>query len=467
MGFKADLTVPPQIRAKPAADDRALSMREKLVGTRLQTYMPSSAGLLAAVAAVLISCACAGAQQNSLDVGQSWPDRRPMGRVILSDGSNSTSSNLNGWNDGGPNALGVPGFQADILGRINNAIYYTRQMHGQGIIIWDITGCGRTNLNLGNAQYLGDPRFLAPASAGLTTNTSYSPYVPPNSTLGLNGIEPSVNAIADQAFAAIRSAGLVPGICIRGQKVAMSGGDIVNPFSSTNLNNQLYYDTVSNQLADLDAKLIYAYNRWGCRIFYVDSDTASTDVLPLLQNQGDSTFSPAYVFAQLQLRHPDCLCIPELIFDGAFTDASLGINDPAYRYLKVAARYTSFIPASAMSPFLSSSELIAVPDAFTLIACANLGTSDPADTPNVIYALQHNQCILMAEAWYNSSGITLIINWQTSAGVNGFKKFRRKSHRHQPDSASPHRDQTVALRQETFCSQRNSRWQVSRLPSSG
>jgi hypothetical protein len=472
-------------------------MREKVVGT-LQTYMPSGAGLLTAIAAVLIGCAWASAQQNSLEVGQSWPDRRPLGRIIFarseaisdtnlngwasaqqsslevgqswpdrrplgriifarSEAISDTNlngrasaqqnsldvgqswpdrrplgriifarseaisdTNLNGWANGGPSNLGVAAFQADILGQVNNAIHYTQQMHGQGIIIWDVNGCGCTNLRFGNVQYLGDPRFLAPFAGGLTVQNSYSPYVPSNSPLGLNGVEPAMDAIADQAFTAIRSAGLRCGVCIRAQKIEMSGNDIENAYTSTNLGSELYYDTIFNQLADLDAKLTYAYSRWGCRIFYVDSNTSSDDVTPLLQNQLNPTFSPAYVYTQLHLRHPDCLIFPEQTFDGAFVDASLGISDPPYQYLKVASRYSSFSPVSSMAPFLSSSELTAVPDAFTLISCANLGTSDTTDTPNVIYALQHNQCILMAEAWYNSPGITLIINWQTSAGVNGF-----------------------------------------------
>jgi hypothetical protein len=51
---------------------------------------------------------------------------------------------------------------------------------------------------------------------------------------------------------------------------------------------------------------------------------------------------------------------------------------------------------------------------------SNIGSSDPADSTNVIAALQNNRCILMANAWYDDPGIMLLNNWQVQAHVNGF-----------------------------------------------
>src|ERR1700730_6459779 len=173
MYIKADITVPAQIRAQPAADIRTLSARKKVIGTRLQPSRPSSAGLVTATAAVLIGCACASAQQNSVDIGQSWPDRRPLGKIAFAQSEDISDTNLNGWVNGGPSNLGVAAFQEDILSRVNTAIQSTIRMHGQGIIIWDIAGCGKTTPSLPNQQYLGDPRFLDPKGAGLTVQTAY------------------------------------------------------------------------------------------------------------------------------------------------------------------------------------------------------------------------------------------------------------------------------------------------------
>jgi hypothetical protein len=351
------------------------------------------------------------------DIGKSWPDRRPMGRITLAQSEDISDSNLNGWVDCGPNAMGVAAFQQDILSRVNSAIANVIKMHGQGLIVWDITGCGKTASALPSEEYLGDPRFLDPKGSSLTVKTDYGPYVPPTSTLGLSGVEPAMNAIADQIFASIRSAGLNCGVCLRAEKVSVNAnGDLDGSVSA---DGQLVYDTVAQQLADLDAKLTYTYNRWGCRIFYVDSNVASQDVYSSQQAQNNPTWAPAWVYTQLNLRHPDCVIFPEEHYYGSFRFSNPVIKDPAYQYERVASRYTE-LRNPWQGPFISSAESIVVPDSFTLICVTNMGSSDPADTPTVIAALKKNECIFLVDSWYDDPGITLVINWQIAAEVNGF-----------------------------------------------
>jgi hypothetical protein len=121
------------------------------------------------------------------DIGKSWPDRRPIGRIIFAQSKNISTSNLNGWVNGGPNAKGVAAFQQDILSRFNTAVANVTRMHGQGIIIWDIAGSGKGTSALPSEEYLGDPRFLDPKGSSLSVQTAYSPYVPPRYDLCLNG----------------------------------------------------------------------------------------------------------------------------------------------------------------------------------------------------------------------------------------------------------------------------------------
>jgi hypothetical protein len=272
-------------------------------------------------------------------------------------------------------------------------------------------------LDKGNEMYLGDPRFLDPQGAGLTVQTSYSPYVPPTSPLGQNGIEPAMNAIADQVFAAIRNAGLVPGVGLGGEKVYVdSSGDLDG--SAPGLNQrQLEYDTTLHQLADLDAKLTYAYNRWGCRVFYVDSNIAADDVTDAEATQGNERWAPAWVYTQLRLRHPDCVICPEEWYPGAFSFPSLGINDPAYQYDRVVIRWTTlYYPWQ--QPQIDPDEAATVPTACTFMNVTLMTASDVAAwQPTVISALQNNQCIL---AGGSPGDVTLINNWQAQAGVNGF-----------------------------------------------
>jgi hypothetical protein len=367
--------------------------------------------------AICLSLAMAFAAAHGANIGASWPDRRPIGRLILADEAHINASNLNGWINGGP-SIGTQAFQASILVMVQNTITNTLAMHGQGIIIWDITGAGKTSLSLPDCMYLGDPRFLNPRAAGLTIANSYSPYVPPSSRLARRGIEPALDAIADQIFSMIRDAGLVPGVALRAEKVAMSG-DNVDGGPWVNGDNEQIYDTFIDQLSDLDAKLSYAYNRWGCRIFYVDSNAYSGDILSEQQNQLNPTTAAAYVYTQLFALHPDCLICPEETYNGAFSFPPI-INDAPYQYDAVTARYTELRFGGMNWPFVGENETAIVPDAFTLICASDVGASDPDDTLDVIAALQANQCILMANAWYDDPGITLINNWQAQSGVNGF-----------------------------------------------
>ncbi|MBV9275354.1 MAG: hypothetical protein JO333_15765 [Verrucomicrobia bacterium] len=359
----------------------------------------------------------ASAEGNTaVNIGTSWPDRRPIGRIIFAAPTHITPANINGWENGGPKVIGAVAFRQDILARVSTSIANVKKMRGQGIIIWDITGCGKTSWKLPHEQYLGDPRFLDPKGSGLTVKTAYGPYVPPGSALGIRGIEQSMNSIANKIFASIRSAGLACGVAIRAEKVSVNSEGQLD--GSVN-DGELIYDTVTHQLADLDAKLVYAYNRWGCRIFYVDSNAASQELISAQQMQCNPTWAPAWLYTELHRRHPDCVIFPEEIYTGSFKFSSAGINDPAYQYERAASRYTE-LRNQWQSPFVGSNETAAVPDTFTLICASNIGSSDPADTPKIIAALQAHRCILMADVWHNDPGITLIKIWQTDAGVNGF-----------------------------------------------
>jgi hypothetical protein len=361
---------------------------------------------------------------DAQDVGVSWQDRRPIGQLILADNSkiyyNSPSDqNLNGWLNGGPVALGTSAFQSDILSRVNATIQNTLACHGQGVLIWDITGCGKTNPTKANEQYLGDPRFLDPAGSGLTTQTSYDPYVPPGSPMLPGGVEPAMNAIADTVFSNIRSAGLVPGVCLRAQKAYVdAAGDLNGAYGPSQ------YNTCANQLADLDAKLTYAYNRWHCRLFYVDSNQVAADAQSAQQSQGNPTFAPAYVYSQLRARHPDCLIFPEETYVGACSIPAIGVSDPAYQYDRVAARYSELsksAPSRGLgSPFLSNAELAAVPSAFTLINLKDPSSWASNQDAKIQAALRNNQCVLLiANAWFNSAEVSKCEQLQTTAHVSG------------------------------------------------
>jgi hypothetical protein len=269
-----------------------------------------------------------------------------------------------------------------------------------------------------------------------------------------------MNAIVDQVFYNIRAAGLIPGVGLRAEIVgANANGDLYS--QPPGVDDEAVYVTTLQQLADLDAKLTYAYQRWGCRIFYVDSNICSaqnTDgVYEALGQQHNPHYTPAWVYAQLRLRHPDCLICPEEWYVGpfAYSGNGLSINDAAYQYSHAVCRYTS-LGNTWMSPLLLSaaqahsknqsvnaSEHDTVPSAFTLI-CTSIGSPggvtfdgggnvtgfnavyqgsiDSSITPSgVIAALQNRQCILLiGNAWDGGSNDLKLALWlQQQAHVNG------------------------------------------------
>lgn len=340
----------------------------------------------------------------SQSIWQGWVDRRPIGQEILADPSKQTASNPNGWWDGGPGTVGISQFQADVLAREKKTAQSIVAANGQGVIIWDITGTGQGN------QYLGDPRYLSPVYAGLRVPVALR-----------KGVEPAMNAIADRVFSTYRNLGLTVGICIRAQQVVFN--------SSGRLTGVVEYDTTPHQLADLDAKITYAHNRWGCRIFYVDSNQAAGDIWPFnSQYRTRDGTTPASVYTTLHNRHPDCLICPEQHFSDKYFNPNLGINDPFAQYLKVTAPYAELRRAqydhNGSSFLLSSDEASTVGHGFFLVNTASgngfSATQLFSDNHALLVQAVSQGDILMFEAWYNSEETPLIGPIYQAAGVPGF-----------------------------------------------
>lgn len=340
----------------------------------------------------------------SQSIWQGWVDRRPIGQEILADPSKQTASNPNGWWDGGPGTVGVSQFQADVLAREQKTAQNIVGANGQGVIIWDITGTGQGN------QYLGDPRYLSPVNAGLKVPVALR-----------KGVEPAMNSIADRVFATYRNLGLSVGICIRAQQVVFN--------SSGRLTGVVEYDTTPHQLADLDAKITYAHNRWGCRIFYVDSNQAAADIWPVnSQYRTRDGTTPAGVYTTLRNRHPDCLICPEQAFVNAYSNPNFSINDPYAQYYQVTAPYRELrrVRYGDENDWIMPSPdyLSAAPGAFYLVntASGNGSTATQLFKDNralLVQAVRQGD-ILMFEAWYGSEETPLIGPIYHEAGVSGF-----------------------------------------------
>lgn len=189
-----------------------------------------------------------------------WEDRRPIGALFPSSAGIGAPRNPRGWfNDREADFLSEEGraaFRERLLQWGRQSVEVIRRVGGQGMIVWDIEGQEYPHA----ISYLGDPRSLPPE------------------------MEP----VADEFFRLFTDAGLRTGVCLRPQlPIRTAYGEGVQQIE------------VADPLANLDAKLTYARERWGCTLFYVDSNGDPNVPLPVA------------VFRELAARHPDVLLIPE------------------------------------------------------------------------------------------------------------------------------------------------------------
>ena len=201
-----------------------------------------------------------------------WPDRRSIGYLMLSSTVPHPAGGKNprGWfnNDAGTDVTTPEGrvaMQKQLMDYADNSVRILKAMNAQGAITWDIEGQEFPHAT----SYLGDPHQIGKRA-------------------------PEMDALADAYFARLRRAGLRVGVCLRPQILEpLPGGGVV----------QLDQTDMESVTQTLIAKALYANNRWGCTLFYVDSN-------------GDPNVPyPAWVFEKLAaaLKHHgiNALLMPE------------------------------------------------------------------------------------------------------------------------------------------------------------
>jgi hypothetical protein len=194
---------------------------------------------------------------------QSWPDRRPIGQLIIATTAAGFPKNPRGWfNDSSVDVTtpaGVSAFQSRLLSWADTSVSVLKAMNAQGMVTWDVEGEQYPQ----TTTYICDPAQFAT-------------------------LAPEMNGVIDKYFKKFTDAGLRVGVCVRPQQLVIpSGGgapsqtDVADP-------TQILID-----------KIAYAYNRWGATIFYIDSN-------------GDPNWPmDAKFFANVAAKFPNVLLIPE------------------------------------------------------------------------------------------------------------------------------------------------------------
>lgn len=194
-----------------------------------------------------------------------WSDRRPLGALYLSSVTKQNpAANPRGWlpwlNISTRSADDIRQLRKEILAFATRSIANLKKINAQGMITWDIEGQEFPHA----ISYVGSPDKLPQ-------------------------VAPEMDAIADEYFAMFKQAGLKTGICIRPQEFILSKDG-----------KSAVQKDVKDPAIVLIRKIKYARKRWGCTIFYVDSNVDEAGALL------DAAF-----FKKVHEAVPDVLLIPE------------------------------------------------------------------------------------------------------------------------------------------------------------
>lgn len=191
---------------------------------------------------------------------QTWDDRRPIGALFLSTSNTGWETNPRGWlrdkSIDVTTAAGRQAFRRKMLDFAERSRDICRDVGAQGVMIWDIEGQEYPHAT----SYLGDPRSLPP----------------------------EMDAIADELMKVFTGAELRVGVTIRPQRP-------IRPAYDARVRQAATADPVRTMIE----KIGYAKKRWGCELFYIDS------------NGDPNVPMPADWFRRVHDTHPDVLLMPE------------------------------------------------------------------------------------------------------------------------------------------------------------
>jgi hypothetical protein len=216
-----------------------------------------------------------------------WTDRRAMGAVYLATAPTSQSPSDTYANN--PRRYfndvlasdfdvttdtGLAAFQHRIIEQAKTVVQNLHRMNAQGAITWDIEG----------EQFPHETSYVcSPDQIGTVAPEMESIIHDPSSPYANTKLD-------DTYFKIMRDAGLAVGVCVRPQHFSL------NPDGSA-VQSALPPDQT---IQELTRKIRFAHERWGARLFYIDSAV----------DAGGAPLQPS-LLQELARSFPDSLLIPE------------------------------------------------------------------------------------------------------------------------------------------------------------
>lgn len=225
----------------------------------------------------------------------SWPDRRPIVPLMVGDHLpfHEPESLKLERPSVGPKAAEV---QKRLLDHADALITQMKKLDAQGMIVWNIEGNTPQQI-----KYVGDPHMI-------------------------EYMCPEADAVADEFFKKFRDAGFKVGVCLRPSVIEV--GELAkspwlkgeNPKATTPYAFFHSDPHTTRSPADiLSEKVAYAKKRWGCTLFYVDTNHAAglrpetDDEKATWPKNADGSFKWYHellnedVWEEVLSRHPDVL----------------------------------------------------------------------------------------------------------------------------------------------------------------
>ncbi len=217
-----------------------------------------------------------------------WSDRRIIGTLYLAS-SPSGNSNYPGGYPNNPRryfndsnaadfdvttTAGLLNFQNKILQQAASNVQNLKQLNSQGAITWDIEGEQYPQ----PTSYVCEPDQIAQVAPEMESIVS-------NSTSPYRGMK-----LDDAYFKTMRDSGFRVGVCVRPQHFALNANGTASQITLPD----------AQVPAELIRKIKYAHDRWGARLFYIDSTVESNG----------ATLDPG-IFQKVAAAFPDSLLIPE------------------------------------------------------------------------------------------------------------------------------------------------------------
>lgn len=251
-----------------------------------------------------------------------WPDRRPIAAIYLASTDNQHIPGNKRWR--------FEFNRENLMADADRTVAIIRDMNAQGMILWDVESQEWPH----PISYIGDPELL-PTFA------------------------PEMDALADEYFTRFKPARI--GICIRPTRIVW-------------INGEPRQVSVDSPITELRRKIAYAKTRWGCTLFYLDSNV-HPGAAGIDASKGGNLI-PWDVCAALARENPDCLIIPE---------------HRDFEHFKYTAPYYTWTNKEV--PLLSPEHRTLLPNSF-LVAAVN------AETPSIEESVKQGNIMLFA-GWYN------------------------------------------------------------------